>query len=176
MLWTLYIHMNTRSFPIKFPMKTDIKKFLTQLIESQHRMLAVLHKKQAILVKPNPEAMESMSHEEEKAMSDMQDILKRRDDLLMAARLQNIRSHSIEQLCEHFFPCNIEVQKLLAESKHRTQQIRLLAYTNWTMSRKSLIHVSQILELLETRGQGKTTYQPQANRDTSHGGFVDRVA
>ena len=156
-------------------MKTDIQDYLTQLIESQNQWLAILHKKQAILVKPEKEAMALIAVEEEKAVESMQNILKWREELLTSARLQNIRGDSIEQLCEHFFPRNSEVQQLLDAAKHRTQQIRFLNYTNWLISRKSLIHVSQVLELLD-KGQGKTTYQPQTNSQPSRSNFVDRVA
>jgi len=155
-------------------MKAELQDFLNQLIEAQAQMLTVLHKKQAILVKPEKEAVAQISAEEEQTLGIMQNVLHRREELLTTARLQNIRGDSVEQLCTHFFPHNVEVQKILDEIKHRSHQIRLLAYTNWTMSRKSLIHVSQILELLETRGHGKTTYQPQTT--PSRSGFVDRVA
>jgi len=157
-------------------MKTDLLDFLHLLVRVQGQMIAVLRKKQAILVRPEKEAMLSISAEEEGSLEKMQQVFKRREELLTAARLQNICGDSIEQLCEHFFPRNIETQKMLDEIKHRAHQIRLLAYTNWTMSRKSLIHVSQILELLETRGQGKVTYHPQQGADTSRGSVVDRVA
>ena len=157
-------------------MKTDILDFLVQLTETQDQMLAALHKKQAVLVKPEKEAMESVTAEEEAVLEKMQKMLDRREELLTAARLQNILSDSIERLCGHLFPHNVSVHKLLDGARHRTQQIGLLAYTNWTMTRKSMIHISQILELLETRGQGKTTYQPQSNTDISQGSFVDRVA
>jgi len=157
-------------------MKTDLLDFLNQLIDTQKQMLTVLHRQQQALVRPEKETMASVAAEEEQARNNMQQILNRREELLTAARLQNINGDSIEQLCEHFFPRNIEVQQMLDEAKHRTHQIRLLAYTNWTMVRKSLIHVSQILELLETRGQGKTTYYPRPNADTSGGGFMDKVA
>ena len=157
-------------------MKTDIQNFLQQLIETQSQVLAILKKKQTILVKPEKEAIALVTAEEEEALNKMQNILKRREELLTAARLQNVQSNTIEQLCGHFFPHNTEVQKLLDEAKHRTHQIGLLAYTNWTIARKSLIHVSQILELLETQGQGKTTYQPQTHTDTARGGLMDRVA
>jgi flagellar biosynthesis/type III secretory pathway chaperone len=156
-------------------MKTKIQDYLTQLTESQTQWLAVLHKKQAILVKPEKEAMALIAVDEEKAVESMQNVLKWREELLTSARLQNVRGDSIEQLCEHFFPRNAEVQRLLDEAKHRTQQIRFLNYTNWLISRKSLIHVSQILELLD-KGQGKTTYQPQTNNQTPRSNFVDRVA
>ena len=157
-------------------MKTDIQTFLNQLVESQSQMLTVLHKKQAILVKPEKDALALIAAEEEQVLVKMQAVLDRREELLTAARLRNIPSGSIEQVCSHVFPHNFEVQKVLTEARHRTQQISLLAYTNWTMSRKSLIHVSQILELLETRGRGKTTYQSQSKTDRSSGSFVDRVA
>jgi flagellar biosynthesis/type III secretory pathway chaperone len=156
-------------------MKQDILNFLTHLIESQQQMLAVLHKKQAILVRPEQEAMALVTAEEEQSLATMQEILQRREDILTSARLHNVPGDSIEQLCGHFFPHNIEVLKLLEEARHRTHQIRLLAYTNWTMSRKSLIHVSQILELLETQGKGKTTYRQRPPADGS-GSLVDRVA
>ena len=156
-------------------MKTDILDFLAQLAEAQDQMLAVLHKKQAILVRPEKETISLISAEEGAAVEKMQRVLNRREELLTSARLQNIGGDSIEQLCEHFFPRNLEVYKMLDAVKQRTHQIRLLAYTNWTMSRKSMIHVSQILELLQTQGQGKTTYQPRPT-DRSGGGFVNRVA
>ena len=157
-------------------MKTDLIDFLNRLIETQKQMLAVLHRQQAVLVRPEKEAMALVTADEEVVREKMQQVFSRREELLTAARLQNISGDSIEQLCEHFFPRNIEVQKKLDEARHRRDQIRLLAYTNWTMSRKSMIHLSQILELLETRGQGKTTYHPQSKSVTSRGTSVDRVA
>ena len=157
-------------------MKTDLQNFLTQLTEAQAQMLAVLHKKQAILVRPDKEAIAAIEAEEESTLERMQRVLTRREEILTAARLQNIQCDSIDHLCEHFFPRNVEVQRFINEIKARTQQIQLLAYTNWTMTRKSLIHVSQILELLETRGQGKTTYSQRSKAETTGGGFVDRVA
>jgi hypothetical protein len=66
-------------------MKTEIQDYLTQLIESQNQWLAVLHKKQAILVKPEKEAMALIAVEEEKAVESMQNVLKRREELLTSA-------------------------------------------------------------------------------------------
>ena len=157
-------------------MKANLQDFLSQLSGAQAKMLAVLHKKQAILVRPDKDAIASIEAEEESILEEMQSVLNRREEILTAARMQNIHCDSIEHMCEHFFPHNIEIQKWINEIKAQTQQIQLLAYTNWTMTRKSLIHVSQILELLKTRGQGKTTYSQRSTSETTGGGFVDRVA
>jgi hypothetical protein len=157
-------------------MKNDILDFLKRLVETQNKMLAVLQKKQKVLVQPEKNLLSAVTAEEKEAAEEMQQILQRREELLTSARLQNIAGNSIERLCEHFFSRNFEVQRLLDETKHRTQQIRFLAYTNWTMTRKSMVHIAQILEMLETRGEGKATYNPQPNTGTSRSGFVDRVA
>jgi flagellar biosynthesis GTPase FlhF len=157
-------------------MKPDIQNFLHQLAEAQEQTIAVLQKKQAILVKPEKEALASISAEEEEMLKELQDVLNRREEIITSARLQNIQGDSIEQLCEHFFPRNVEVEKLLIEARHRVQRIQLLAFTNWRMSRQSLNHISQILELLETGGQGKTTYHPKPPSDALGSGCVDRVA
>ena len=72
-------------------MKTELQNFLNQLIEAQTQMLTVLHKKQAILVKPEKEAVAQISAEEEKTLETMQNVLQHREELLTTARLQNIR-------------------------------------------------------------------------------------
>ena len=157
-------------------MKTEIQIFLKQLIDAQHQMLAVLQTKQQILVHPEKEAMAAITAEEEKTLATMQRMLERREELLTAARLQNVPGETIEQLCEHFFPRHLEVQKLLNEIKNLARQISFLGFTNWKMGRQSLIHIEQILELLETRGQGITTYHPQSKAVSARGVSVDRIA
>ena len=157
-------------------MKEDIQNFLKQLIEAQHQMLAVLQKKQKILVNPEKEAVAAISVEEEQTLAAMHHMIERREELLTAARLQNVPCETIEQLCEHFFPRHLEVQKLLNEVKHLARQISFLGFTNWKMGRQSLIHIEQILELLATRGQGITTYHPQSQAVSARGVSVDRIA
>ena len=157
-------------------MRTDILDYLINLTEAQDEVLVLLHEQQAVLVKPEKEALESITAEEEAILEKMRKMLDSREEILTAARLQNIPGDSIEQLCGHFFPHNVSVRKLLDGAKHRTQQISILAYTNWMVGRKSMILISQIRELLETGGQGKTTYQPQPDAPQSRGGLVDRVA
>ncbi|MDR0521769.1 MAG: flagellar protein FlgN [Planctomycetaceae bacterium] len=154
-------------------MKEELLDFLHCLINAQNSMLSVLQKKQDILVRPQKDVLETITAEETASVEAMRQILDKRERILESARLQNIGGSTIESLCGHFFSRNFEVQKMLEEAKHRTQEIRFLAYSNWTMSRKSIMHLTKILEMIETNGQGKTTYQPG---DTPHRSMLDRVA
>ncbi|GHT45409.1 hypothetical protein FACS189454_04830 [Planctomycetales bacterium] len=161
-------------------MKNQILDFLKILSETQSEMIDVLQRKQTQLVKPDKEVLDKISAEERQCVEKMQKIIGWREELLTAARLQNIAADSVVLLCERFFPHNFEVQNALHRIKDRTEQIRFLAFTNWTMGRKALVHISQMLEIIETHGQGNPVYQ-QTNQqprqpNSKRGGFVDKVA
>jgi flagellar biosynthesis/type III secretory pathway chaperone len=157
-------------------MKQDLLDFLKQLSTAQVKTLAVLQNKQRLLVKPEKEALDAILAEENAILGMMQQVIQRREEILTSARLDNMTDDSIETLCEHCFPQNFEIRKLIEETKQRTLQIRYVAYTNWTLSRKSIVHLSQMLEILGTHGQGKTTYKLQNGAKISGSAFVDRVA
>lgn len=155
-------------------MKTKIIEFLKQLDAAQEKTLKILQEKQILLVKPESKALAKVAEEEVAAMEQLRLVLEKREEILLAAGEQGTEVESVQELCETLFPNNFEVRKLLDLARSRTQQLRFLALTNWTISQKSMIHLSQLLELIETRGQGKTTYKP--TKGTEGGGLVDRVA
>ncbi|MDR3183233.1 MAG: hypothetical protein LBT89_10005, partial [Planctomycetaceae bacterium] len=80
-------------------MKTEVLQFLEQLTDAQHRMIDVLQRKQPLLVRPDNEALASLNGEEKIAVSTMQSLVARREELLESARLNNLHSESIETLC-----------------------------------------------------------------------------
>ncbi|MDR2439597.1 MAG: flagellar protein FlgN [Planctomycetaceae bacterium] len=159
-------------------MEHEVITFLNQLATVQEKILDVLKKKQSLLVKPDKEALATITAEEEQTLMLLQQSLDHREKILEFAKEQGYKVDSIRMLCEQIFPKPNEWRLLINAAQNRNQQIRYLALANWTVSQKSLIHLTQILEIIETRGQGKTTYKPQKGKEiqSSGGGFVDRVA
>ena len=155
-------------------MKTKLIEFLKQLASAQDATLGILKKKQKLLVQLDPPALEAIVVEERDALDQLRSALAQREAILQTAQNEGIEADSIQQLCETLFPHNVEVRRLLDIAQNRSKQLRFLALTNWTMSQKSMIHLSQLIELIETRGHGKTTYKP--TKGTEGGGLVDRVA
>ncbi len=155
-------------------MKAKLIEFLKVLAMAQDATLDVLRKKQTLLVKLAANALADIEAEERDALAGLRSALEKREEILREAERAGIGADSIQSLCETLFPNNFEVRKLLDMAQNRSRQLRFLALTNWTMSQKSMIHLSQLLELIETRGQGKTTYKP--TKGTEGGGLVDRVA
>lgn len=153
--------------------------FLKALSEVQDKTLDVLTRKQSLLVRPEKAALDALAVEENQVLQELRAVLERREELLARAAEQGLEGDSIEVLCEKLFAGRFEVRKILELSKRRLQEIRYLAGTNWTITQKSLVHLSQMLELIATGGQGKTTYAPPNTQNAttgSGGGFVDRVA
>lgn len=155
-------------------MKTRIIEFLKQLASAQEKTLKILQEKQTLLVKPEQKALTEIAVEEADALDQLRLAVEKREKILTEAREQGHDVETVQELCEKLFPNNFEAKKLLNIAQNRSRQLRFLALTNWTISQKSIIHLSQLLEMIETKGQGKTTYKPTKNSEG--GGLVDRVA
>lgn len=153
--------------------------FFRELITAQDRTIDVLKRKQEMLVRPEKEKLESIGREEATVLAELERIQALRGAILNDAAGQGSKAETIQLLCEKLFPSQPEWRKLLESVEHRSRRLRFLATTNWTMTQRSMIHLAQMLEMIETKGQGKTTYKPQNGTDAtqnSGGGFVDRVA
>lgn len=159
-------------------MQTEILDFLRQFATVQERTVSVLRQKQTLLLRPDKATLDAIGIEENEVLEQLRQILRRRESILLRAEREGTAADTLQELCERLFPKNSACFQQLEETRQRSQRIRFLALTNWTMTQRSIVHLSHILELIETRGEGKTTYSPQNGKETtsSSGGFVDRVA
>ena len=158
-------------------MQRDILQYLSELSAVQERTLSVLCRKQELLVKPNRDALAVVASEEQEVLTQLRQCVVRRKEILATARQQGHEAGSIQSLCERTLPPHSECLRLVEEAMRRSRLIQLQSRTNWVMTQKSLIHLSQMLEIIATRGQGKPTYHRHGDKETgSSGGFVDRVA
>lgn len=159
---------------------TEIAAFLTELSSVQHRTLELLQRKGEMLGKSDVEGLARIAEEERTAIDDLQRCLDWRERLLEAAKSEGLPSDSIESLGARLSkeqPEEIGASKLSERIKHSSYQSRLLKHqglTNWVVTQKTLIHLSQILEMIATKGRTRATYtREQAN---TSGGLVDRSA
>lgn len=158
-----------------------ILDFLKQLVNAQDATISVLQRKQKLLVKPNQGGLEAIAGEEKSVLQKLEEIQQRREEILTQGRKQGIEAESLQELCEKMLPNHFDCQRLIVSAGQRSRQIRYIALSNWSMTQRSMIHLAQMLEIIETKGQGKTTYGGPQNtsRDKPSapgGGFVDRVA
>lgn len=160
-------------------MEQKILQYLDQLAEVQERTQAVLSRKQESLVQLDKDKIGETTAEEKEVLTLLQNALLQRDTILNEAKTLGITADSLVELCEKYMPQSPELVARLEEAQHRIRNIRFQSLANWTMNQKSLVHLSQILELIANRGEKKATYsspQKQENGGLRSGGLVDQDA
>ncbi|MDR1053793.1 MAG: flagellar protein FlgN [Planctomycetaceae bacterium] len=160
-------------------MQETIFDFLDQLSEIQKLTISVLQEKQVLLVNAKCSALDAIAVKENELLTQLKNIQDKRQVILRRAEKNGVKADSIAVLCDLLFPTNIELRRRINAAKQRSRQIHFIALSNRTMTQRSITHLNQIMELIETRGQGKTTYPNTTIKSDNHNngsGMVDRVA
>jgi hypothetical protein len=122
------------------------------------------------------EELARIGKREESLIHRLQECLQRREELLEKAGREGLPADSIRSLTAAL-PKDDRGQ--LADQLGQTNgQSRLLQHhsvVNWVVVQRTLIHLSQLLEILATGGQMNPTYSRGAAAAKS-GALVDRVA
>jgi len=153
----------------------QLTSFLSDLSSVQDASLDLLTCKRKLLVASDREGLLALGAEEEQLIERLQGCLTRREDLLRQAAGQGLPSESIRSLAGALpkpqrAPLTAEIQKV-------TSQARLLQHhslTNWVLVQRTLIHLSQMLEIIATGGHLKPTYGKDPV-DSTRGTLLNQV-
>lgn len=157
--------------------ETEIIAFFTELERVQEATMELLQRKQQVLAHSDIAAIKAITEEERGAVEQMEGCLERRTELLTRAEEAGFKAESIERLCE-MLPDNEALRAQVKRSQQRTRLIRFQSLTNWVLTQRSLIHLNQLIELIEMKGGSAPTYTRENKRETGStgGSLVDRVA
>ena len=156
--------------------EAELARFLGELTAVQDATLEVLGKKRERLIAGDAAGMAAVGRQEEALIARLQECLKRREELLARAAQEGFPAASIDAVTRALpraARTALGDQVQLARSKARLLQHQSLA--NWMLVQRTLLHLSQMLEIIATGGRGKPTYgrgQPAA----ASGVLVDRAA
>jgi flagellar biosynthesis/type III secretory pathway chaperone len=154
----------------------ELSTFLSELSELQAELLAVLQEKRARLATPDQAAIASLQSREEALNRRLEECQTRRGELLAAARKEGLPSDSISTLARAMPAARRD--SLSQQVKQSAAKMRLLQHqslTNWVLAQRSLLHVSQLLEIIATGGRPLPTYGDNAALH-SRGGLVNQEA
>jgi flagellar biosynthesis/type III secretory pathway chaperone len=156
-----------------------ILDFLNQLSQIQESAISVLQEKQVLLVSAERSALDAVAVRENDLIVKLRDVQLKRQAILRRAAKDGVNADSIAALCNILFPTNLNLRRQIDAVRQRSRQIHFIALSNLTMTQRSITHLNQIIELIETRGLGKTTYSNTVIKSDNHkggSGIVDRVA
>lgn len=156
--------------------ESELAGFMTDLSAVQNETLEVLTRKRECLAAIDAEGLAELSGREEELMNRLHECLERRAELLRRAEQQGLPSTSIEDLAKAIPSGRRDnLGEQVKQASFRTRLLQHHSLTNWVLVQRSLLHLSQMLEIIATGGQKRPTYSREETPEKS-GALVDRVA
>jgi flagellar biosynthesis/type III secretory pathway chaperone len=153
----------------------ELGELLALLSSTQGELLALLGEKRELLVQGNLPGLAAIAPREEAIVAQLQICQMRREELLGRAANEGLPNDSLHSLTKALpQQASPEIRASLNEAEQRTRLLRHHSLTNWVLVQRTLLHLSQMLEIIATGGQPQPTYGKGA---VSRGGsLVDQAA
>lgn len=156
--------------------ETEIGELLAELSDCQTALLDALHEKRRILATNDHAALTAIAEREEQLLVRLQACHERRQQLLTHAQATGFPADSIRALSDQLPPeSRRRMQASIHEAGERSRLLQHQSLTNWVLVQRTLLHLSQMVEIIATGGRPRPTYGKGSERATS-GAFVDRAA
>ena len=142
-----------------FNWEQGLADLLGELSSVQDELLAVLIAKKDCLAGAELEALAELQARELALGERLQACHQRRGEMLAMAKEQNLPGDSLGQLAATLPTRQRDkLGKQVKESQAQTRLLQNQSITNWVLAQRSLLHVSQLLEIIATGGRLQPTY------------------
>jgi flagellar biosynthesis/type III secretory pathway chaperone len=156
--------------------ETEIAELLAELADVQGALLTALNEKRQLLASGDISALPTISAREQELAARLQACHDRRQQLLQRADSDGLPADSIQSLSDRLpKPSRDRVQASIREAANRSQLLRHQCLTNWVVVQRTLLHLSQLIEIIATGGRPKPTYD-KGPAPRAGGALVDRAA
>ena len=157
--------------------ESELAAFMTNLLAVQDETLGVLAEKREMLGAADTQGLAELGAREELLVGRLQECLQRREVLLQQASDEGLPSDSIQSLTKALPKDRRgELPSRLRLSKARSRLLQHHSLTNWVIAQKTLIHLSQMLEIIATGGRLRPTYERGEPVAAGSGALVDHEA
>jgi len=158
----------------------SLTEFLADLLDVQDQLLAMLSEKRAAMLAGNLDALAEFRSREEDLGRRLEDCHRRRKQLLAAAGDSGLPAANLKQLAARLEGTASEPPPLPFSTPFSTaaEKLALLRHeslTNWVLAQRSLLHVSQMMEIIATGGRPQPTYDKDSPY-SARGALVDGAA
>ncbi len=138
---------------------SELAEFLNDLSAVQDATLEILAEKRKCIVDKNMEGLAAVGDRERQVIGQLEQCLERRDGLLRRAAKEGFPSDSIQSLTEALpGPQRRGLRTLARHSASRARLLQHQSLTNWVLVQRTLLHLTQMIEIIATGGRMKPTY------------------
>jgi len=155
---------------------SEIADFLQHLSAVQQETLDMLVRKRELLARTDAQGLAALGGEEEGLVARLQECLQRRQALLERAAHEGLPGESVQSLADAL-PARQRkpLRDQVRQAAHRARLLQHHSLVNWVLVQRTLIHLSQLLEIIATGGRLKPTYQKDGPTPNC-GALIDRAA
>ena len=155
--------------------ESELAELLTDLLAAQDELIDVLTKKRRLLAEVDTEGRSAIGQQEQNLIERLQQCLQRREALLGRAAAEGLPSDSIRSLTSALPGSQRgELGNRVKLANARSRLLQHHSLTNWVLVQRSLLHLSQMLEIIATGGRMQPTYGKKESID-ARGALVDRA-
>jgi len=166
--------MDETSLPIAW--EAELAALLAELSDIQSELLTVLADKRHLLLSTPLESMAAVQIREAELIGRLQAAQERRLALLARAAGEGLPSADLTSLAAALpQQQRQQITPRLREASTRLRLLRHHSLTNWVLVQRTLIHLSQMLEIIATGGRLQPTYGKN-DCARSGGSLVDEAA
>ena len=156
--------------------ESDLATLLTDLLAVQDELLGTLTRKRQFLVDADTDGLTAIGRQEERLIGSLQECLRRREELLARAAQEGLPSASIRALSRALPRAGRgELHERVELAASRARLLKHHSFTNWVLTQRTLIHLSQMLEIIATGGRLQPTYG-EGELVGARGALVDGAA
>lgn len=156
-------------------LENDLVELLEELSSTQSELLQLLAAKRKCMVKSDLEGMQSLEERQVRLCERLELCQQRRSELLLSARGQGVAAETLSQLALRLEGSpNASLGKQTRQAASRMRLLQHESLTNWVLAQRTLLHLSQLVEIVATGGQLQPTYGKQGSG--ARGALVDRAA
>ncbi len=155
--------------------ESEIADLLGQLSGTQQELLDLLDRKRQALVNRDHDGLTKLATEQQELSENLHACLVRRQELLAHAEAAGLPADSIESLAEALpEKQTVALEGTLEQSKERSRLLRHQSISQWVATQRTLLHLSQMLEIIATGGRGQSTYG-KGDTSVSSGRLMDQA-
>ena len=158
------------------PWERDLTALLNELSATQADLLSLLDEKRRLIVARDTAGLAEMGTREQAIVGRLQACQVHRRELLDRAASQRLPSDSIRALAKTLpEPARHEMAEQVEEAGRRFRLLGPQSLANWVLIQRSLLHLSQLLEIIATGGRKSPTYG-KVESTRPGGSLVDQAA
>ncbi|MCO6043772.1 flagellar protein FlgN [Aeoliella sp. ICT_H6.2] len=153
-----------------------ISQLLSNLSSVQGDLLALLGEKRESLAAGEYEKLDSFTNREAELVSRLEHCHTEREQLLGEARREGLPAGSVRSLAQALPATErSDLQTSVDQARKQSRLLQHHSLTNWVVVQRTLLHLSQMIEIIATGGRMKATYGTSAHANSS-GALVDQEA